>query len=57
MLERAHIELTVRETEHARHAIDIGKEIQVGEYDVVVTISGDGLVHELINGLMQNESW
>jgi sphingosine kinase len=35
------------------HAYDIVKdELQVGEYDGIITISGDGLIHEVVNGAM-----
>ena len=29
----------------------------IGQYDVIVTISGDGLVHEIINGLLNRRDW
>ena len=29
----------------------------IGQYDVIVTISGDGLVHEIINGLLNRNDW
>ena len=41
------------ETERANHAFDIvNKEIQPGQYDCISTISGDGLIFEVVNGLM-----
>ncbi|KAL0946846.1 hypothetical protein HGRIS_013014 [Hohenbuehelia grisea] len=41
--------LDVHYTTHGGHAYDIAKELPL-EYDAVVTVSGDGLVHEVING-------
>ena len=36
------------------HAYDIAKdELVSAEYDCVVTVSGDGLIHEVVNGVMQ----
>ena len=32
------------------HAHEIAKELQPGEYDGIITISGDGLIHEVVNG-------
>lgn len=40
-------------TEHQGHAIQIAKELDINAYDVVVTVSGDGVIHEVINGLLQ----
>ena len=48
-----HLEVTLKHTERARHAYDIAKdELQVGQWDCIVCISGDGLIHEVINGIM-----
>jgi diacylglycerol kinase family enzyme len=32
------------------------KTIESG-YDLIVTVSGDGLAHEVINGLMMRDDW
>lgn len=53
ILDLAHVDITLKETERAGHAYDILKtELQPGDYDGVVTVSGDGLIHESINGAM-----
>ena len=52
ILENAHVDLTVKETERARHAFDIVQGLAPGEFDAIVTISGDGLIHEVVNGIM-----
>jgi len=53
ILDVAHIEITLKETERAGHAFDILKnEVQPGQFDGIMTISGDGLIHESINGAM-----
>lgn len=46
------IELQVIETESAGHAWKLGRELDLLSTDVVLTISGDGLLHELVNGLL-----
>ncbi len=39
-------------TERAGHAYDmVNHELQPGDYDGIVTVSGDGLIHEVVNGL------
>jgi sphingosine kinase len=39
-------------TERAGHAYDlVNKELKPGDFDGIVTVSGDGLIHEVVNGL------
>jgi sphingosine kinase len=53
ILDLAHLEITLQETQRQGHAYDILKnEVQPGQYDGIMTISGDGLIHESINGAM-----
>ena len=48
-----YIDVTLKHTERAMHAHEItNKEIQPGQYDGIITISGDGLIHEAVNGAM-----
>ncbi|KAI8451689.1 ATP-NAD kinase-like domain-containing protein [Phakopsora pachyrhizi] len=41
----------VKFTSHSGHASEIGKELRIDKVDVVVCVSGDGVIHELINGI------
>lgn len=41
-------------TERRGHAAEIAKTLSV-DYDAVVTVSGDGLMHEIINGFAERE--
>ncbi|KAF8478556.1 ATP-NAD kinase-like domain-containing protein [Russula ochroleuca] len=41
-------------TEYGGHAEEIASQISLDDYDAVVTVSGDGTVHELINGFAQH---
>ena len=33
------------------------KEVDLNEYDAIIIVSGDGLIHEVINGLMKRSDW
>lgn len=33
------------------------KELCPGQYDVIVACSGDGIMHEMINGLCLRDDW
>lgn len=41
------------DTTHGKHATEIAKDISF-DYDVLVTLSGDGLIHEVFNGFAQH---
>ena len=56
MLDVAGVHYTHMNTERAGHAMDIGQSFEL-DYDAVATISGDGLFHELINGVMSRPDW
>lgn len=42
--------MDVTKTAYSGHAYEIAKEFRVDDYDVLVTVSGDGLIHEVMNG-------
>lgn len=46
-------QLNVTQTTHNGHAHDIAKDLATN-YDAVVTVSGDGLVHEVLNGFAEH---
>ncbi|KAL4253166.1 Lipid Phosphate Formation and Regulation [Abortiporus biennis] len=41
-------------TTHAGHAREIVKTLPLEEYDVIVAMSGDGLIHEILNGFAEH---
>lgn len=45
--------LISKDTERQGHAIEIAKEINIEKFDTIVTVSGDGVIHEVINGFLQ----
>ncbi|KAG0297964.1 sphinganine kinase lcb4, partial [Dissophora globulifera] len=40
-------------TTHRFHAKEIAKDLDIRKYDAIVSVSGDGVLHEVINGLME----
>ena len=46
------MEIELQHTERANHAKEIVQSVVLGDYDGIVTVSGDGLIHEVINGVM-----
>eukprot|EP00698_Gefionella_okellyi_P023838 TRINITY_DN8256_c0_g1_i1.p1 TRINITY_DN8256_c0_g1~~TRINITY_DN8256_c0_g1_i1.p1 ORF type:complete len:600 (-),score=113.94 TRINITY_DN8256_c0_g1_i1:50-1849(-) len=55
--ERAGLEITVLVTRYAGHATDIGRTIDLDTVDILATVSGDGLMHETVQGIMQRSDW
>lgn len=52
IMEKAFIDMKIIMTERAGHAYDIvNQDLKIGDYDGIVTVSGDGLIHEVVNGL------
>jgi sphingosine kinase len=50
-----HSSLTmVKDTTHQGHAFDVAKALNFN-YDAIVTVSGDGLIHEVINGFANHK--
>jgi len=52
IFDQCHVHVEMIETQRANHATEILRNVQIGMYDAFVTISGDGLIHEAINGVM-----
>eukprot|EP00048_Salpingoeca_helianthica_P011411 m.164580 g.164580 ORF g.164580 m.164580 type:complete len:541 (+) comp15225_c0_seq3:2695-4317(+) len=52
VLDRALVDVTVIQTTHAGHATEYMQSVDIAQYDGYATISGDGLLHEALNGLM-----
>lgn len=56
IIEKAHLDLKVIFTERAGHAYDIvNQEMKPKEYDGIITVSGDGLIHEVVNGIYRRQ--
>jgi len=53
MVDLGHLEVTLRHTEYQNHAQEIVRDqLKIGDYDGITTVSGDGLIFEIINGIM-----
>ncbi|KAG0197617.1 hypothetical protein BGX28_008870 [Mortierella sp. GBA30] len=54
-----HSGLVVKEqyTEYGRHAVDIAYKVNLEDIDTLLVVSGDGVLHEVINGLLSRPDW
>ncbi|XP_048758666.2 sphingosine kinase 2-like isoform X2 [Ostrea edulis] len=57
MLEEADVAFKMVITERAGHATEIMKNLDLSAWYGVVIVSGDGLIYEVINGLMKRNDW
>nr|XP_025959683.1 sphingosine kinase 1 [Dromaius novaehollandiae] len=57
MLAEADVASTVFVTERAQHAHEKVRDEDLSQWDTLVVMSGDGLLHEVVNGLMERRDW
>ncbi|KAM4634859.1 sphingosine kinase 1 [Polymixia lowei] len=57
MLKEAAVPYTLVITEHQNHARELARKADLSQWDALVIMSGDGLLFEVINGLMEREDW
>uniref|UniRef100_A0A8C5G9L3 sphingosine kinase n=1 Tax=Gouania willdenowi TaxID=441366 RepID=A0A8C5G9L3_GOUWI len=57
MLTEASVPYTLVITEHQNHARELVRKADLSKWDALVIMSGDGLLFEVINGLMEREDW
>ncbi|XP_010872794.1 sphingosine kinase 1 [Esox lucius] len=57
MLTEALVPYTLVITEHQNHARDLVRETDLSQWDALVILSGDGLLFEVVNGLLEREDW
>uniref|UniRef100_A0A0E0LM81 DAGKc domain-containing protein n=1 Tax=Oryza punctata TaxID=4537 RepID=A0A0E0LM81_ORYPU len=57
LIEAAGIFYTMQETKHRLHAQEIAHSLDLRKYDGIVCVSGDGVLVEVVNGLLQREDW
>ncbi|KAK5865887.1 hypothetical protein PBY51_020122 [Eleginops maclovinus] len=57
MLNEAGVTHTLVITERQNHARELVKDADLSQWDAVVIMSGDGLLFEVINGLLERPDW
>ena len=57
MFRASHVDYDVIQTQRQGHATEIASQLDLDRYDAIVTVSGDGLLHEVFNGLMKHVAW
>ncbi|XP_035258818.1 sphingosine kinase 1 [Anguilla anguilla] len=57
MLAEAGVPHTLVITERQNHARELVREADLSQWDALVIMSGDGLLFEVVNGLMEREDW
>jgi len=51
------VSITVQETECQGHAREVASSLDLGKYDGIVCVSGDGVLVEVVNGILQRTDW
>ncbi|KAG0497116.1 hypothetical protein HPP92_001807 [Vanilla planifolia] len=57
LLVAANIMYTSQETKYQLHAQELAYKLDLLKYDGIVCISGDGVLVEVVNGLLQRDDW
>ncbi|KAF9101767.1 Sphingosine kinase 1 [Mortierella sp. AM989] len=57
MLEHSGLIFHEKYTEYGKHAVDIAHKIDLKELDMLIVVSGDGVLHEIVNGLLTRPDW
>ncbi|KAM9596190.1 sphingosine kinase 1 isoform 1-T1 [Trichechus inunguis] len=57
LLVKAEVFFTLLLTERRNHARELVRHEELGRWDALVVMSGDGLMHEVVNGLMERPDW
>ena len=56
-MSESRVAVKILETESAGHAKQQMQKLEIDQFDGVVSVSGDGLFHEIVNGLMGRADW
>lgn len=57
LLEDANIQFVLQETKCQLHAKELAYGLDLTKYDGIVCVSGDGLLVEVVNGLLARDDW
>ncbi|KAJ1979708.1 Sphingosine kinase 1 [Dimargaris xerosporica] len=53
----AKVDVELKSTQHADYAYEFGQSVDPKAYSAIVTLSGDGLLHQVVNGIMSRMDW
>lgn len=57
MIAEAGLSFNLIRTERPNHARELVQGLRLSEWDGIVTVSGDGLLYEVLNGLLDRPDW
>ncbi|XP_044839825.1 sphingosine kinase 1 isoform X2 [Mauremys mutica] len=57
MLDEADVAFTLFVTERPNHARELVRAADLSQWDAVAVLAGDGLLYEVVNGLMERQDW
>ncbi|XP_044523044.1 sphingosine kinase 2 [Gracilinanus agilis] len=57
MIAEAGLSFNLIQTERQNHARELVQGLRLSEWDGIVTLSGDGLLYEVVNGLLARPDW
>ncbi|KAM7069603.1 sphingosine kinase 1 isoform 1-T1 [Molossus nigricans] len=57
LLAQADVSYRLMLTERRNHARELARTEELARWDALVVMSGDGLMHEVVNGLMERPDW
>ncbi|PIN10829.1 Sphingosine kinase, involved in sphingolipid metabolism [Handroanthus impetiginosus] len=57
LLDDANVDYTVQETKYQLHAKEVVQSLDLAKYDGIVCVSGDGILVEVLNGLLTRKDW
>ncbi|KAK3013404.1 hypothetical protein RJ639_009465, partial [Escallonia herrerae] len=57
LLDDANVEYTVQETKYQLHAKEVAQTLDLSKFDGIICVSGDGILVEVINGLLERDDW
>lgn len=57
LLDDANVQYTLQETKYQLHAKEVVQSLDLAKYDGIVCVSGDGILVEVLNGLLIRKDW
>ncbi|XP_042639241.1 sphingosine kinase 2 [Orycteropus afer afer] len=57
MISEAGLSFNLMQTERPNHARELVQALSLSEWDGIITVSGDGLLYEVLNGLLDRPDW